>query len=261
MSGAPVIFDRRAVRLHRGCAANKLGRVSDLLEDLASRLIERLDDTNCHFNQALDIGGRGAVAPLLRARGIAVVSSDLSPAMARRNAGPAVAADEETLPFAPNSFDLAVACLSLHWINDLPGALIQIRQALRPNGLLLASMPVLGTLTELREALTQAEASLTGGAAPRVSPFPELRDCAGLLQRAGYVLPVVDLDMITLSYVEGIALLRDLQAAGESNALALRDHHVVSRYLFPSALALLSTDKSPISVTLRIATMTGWAPG
>ena len=139
--------------------------------------------------------------------------------MAARSGAPAVAADEEWLPFAPASFDLVVASLSLHWVNDLPGALIQLRQALRPDGLLLASLPALGTLAELRTALTEAEAALTGGAAPRVSPFPDLRDCAGLLQRAGFALPVADVDDIRLLYADPLALLRDLRAAGEANAV------------------------------------------
>src|SRR6202167_1227633 len=107
------------------------------------------------------------MAPLLRARGIEVVSCDLSPAMAACNGGQAVAADEELLPFAPASFDLVVASLSLHWVNDLPGALIQLRQALRPDGLFLASLPALGTLAELRTALTQADTALTRGLSPR----------------------------------------------------------------------------------------------
>ena len=135
------------------------------------------------------------------------------------NGGLAVAADEEFLPFAPASFDLVVASLSLHWVNDLPGALIQLRHALRPDGLLLASLPALGTLDELRRALTEAEAALTGGAAPRVSPFPDLRDCAGLLQRAGFTLPVADVEEMRLLYADPFALLRDLRAAGETNAL------------------------------------------
>ena len=179
------------------------------------------------------------VAPLLRARGIEVVSCDLSPAMAALNGGLAVAADEEFLPFAPASFDLVVASLSLHWVNDLPGALIQLRLALRPDGLLLASLPALGTLAELRQALTEAEAALTGGAAPRVSPFAELRDCAALLQRAGFTLPVADVEELRLLYADPFALLRDLRAAGEANALRERDRRAPPRELFPAALAAL----------------------
>ena len=256
----PEVFDRSAVRRHRDRAARTVDRVADVLRDAAERLLDRLDDTTRRFTQALDVGGRGAVAPLLRARGIDVVSCDLSAAMAARNGGAAVAADEEFLPFAPDSFDLVVASLSLHWVNDLPGALIQLRLALRPGGLLLASLPALGTLAELRQALTEAEAALTGGAAPRVSPFVELRDCAALLQRAGFTLPVADLDELRLLYTDPFALLRDLRAAGETNALCARDRRTPPRALFPAALAALPQSAERVAVTLRLACMTGWAP-
>ncbi|MGH7155163.1 MAG: class I SAM-dependent methyltransferase, partial [Acetobacteraceae bacterium] len=156
MSADNELFDRRAVRLHRDRAAGQVSVVADVLRDLAERLIDRLDDMTVRFTRALDVGGRGVVAPLLRARGLDVVSCDLSPAMAALNPCPAVVADEEFLPFATGSFDLVVASLSLHWVNDLPGALIQLRGALRPGGLLLASLPALGTLGELRTALTEA---------------------------------------------------------------------------------------------------------
>jgi SAM-dependent methyltransferase len=200
------------------------------------------------------------VAPLLRARGIGCVSLDLSPRMAAINGGLAVAGDEEFLPFAPGSFDLVVASLSLHWVNDLPGALIQLRRALRPDGLFLASLPVLGTLAGLRVALTEAEAALTGGASPRVSPFPELSDCAGLLQRAGFALPVADLDEITLLYADPLGLLRDLRAAGETNAVMARHRRVPPRALFPVALAGLEMREGRIPAVLRMAMLTGWAP-
>ncbi|MFL5286489.1 MAG: methyltransferase domain-containing protein, partial [Rhodopila sp.] len=139
-----LVFDRAAVRRHRDRAAHSVDQVADVLRDAAERLLDRLDDTTRRFSDALDVGGRGIVAPLLRQRGMRVVSSDLSTAMAARNGGLCVAADEEFLPFAPHSFDLIVASLSLHWVNDLPGALLQFRQALRPGGLLLASLPALG---------------------------------------------------------------------------------------------------------------------
>jgi SAM-dependent methyltransferase len=255
----PVIFDRQAVRRHRDRAARTVERVADVLRDMAERLIDRLDDTTRQFGQALDVGGRGVVAPLLRGRGIEVVTCDLSAAMAGTNPGLVVAADEEFLPFGPGSFDLVVASLSLHWVNDLPGALIQLRQALRPGGLLLASLPVLGTLGELRQALAESEAALTGGIAPRISPFPELRDCAGLLQRAGFELPVADLEELRLLYTEPLKLLRELQAAGESNALCERDRRVAPRELFPAALAALPQQDGRAVATLRLAMMTGWA--
>ncbi len=253
------IFDRRAVRLHRDRAAGSIGRVAAILDDVADRLLDRLDDTTRRFHQALDLGGRGTVAPRLRDRGIATITCELSPLMAARDA-PAVACAPDALPFAPGSFDLVVANLSLHWVDDLPGALIQLRQVLRPDGLLLASLPALGTLGELRAALTEAEAALTGGVSPRVSPFAGLPDCAGLLQRAGFALPVVDGDTISLRYADPFALLRDLQAAGEANALTLRDRRPPPRALFPAALAALPQQDGRTVATLRLAMMTGWAP-
>ncbi len=254
------VFDRRAVRLHRDRAAARVHLVQDLLRDAAERLIDRLDDTKQRFTEALDVGGRGVVAPLLRARGLDVVSCDLSPRMAGVNGGRTVAADEERLPFAAHSFDVAVASLSLHAVNDLPGALIQLRLALRPGGLLLASLPVLGTLGALRSALTEAELALTGGASPRVSPFPELRDLAGLMQRAGFELPVADLEEIELAYADPFALLSELRAAGEANAVALRDRRVPPRALFPMSLAALPRQDGRARAMVRIGTVTGWAP-
>jgi NADH dehydrogenase [ubiquinone] 1 alpha subcomplex assembly factor 5 len=255
------VFDRRAVRRHRDRAAPRVAEVAAILEDAAERLLDRLDDIKRRFTAALDVGGRGMVAPLLHARGIPTIACDLSPRMAARAGAPAVAADEEWLPFAPASFDLIVASLSLHWVNDLPGTLIQLRQTLRPDGLLLASLPVLGTLGELRAALTEAEVALRGGAAPRISPFPDLRDCAGLLQRAGFALPVADVQEVRVLYAEPLRLLHDLRAAGESNAVRLRDRRTPPRALFPMALAALPREEGRTVATLRLAILTAWAPG
>jgi SAM-dependent methyltransferase len=260
MDSAAHVFDRHAVRRHRDRAAATVDAVGNILTDAAGRLLERLDDISIRFTRALDVGGRGFVAPMLRARGIETICCDLSPAMAARAGPAAVVADEELLPFARESFDLVVASLSLHWVNDLPGALIQLRLALRPDGLLLASLPALGTLAELRTALTEAEAALTGGASPRVSPFPELRDCAALLQRAGFALPVADVEEVSLLYADPLTLLRDLRAAGEANAAALRDRRIPPRALFPAALAGLPQREGRIPITLRLAILTGWAP-
>jgi len=255
----PEIFDRGAVRRHRDRAAHSVGRVADVLRDAAERLLDRLDDTTRQFRQALDVGGRGVVAPLLRARGIDVVSCDLSHTMAALNGEKSVVADEEFLPFGEGSFDLVVASLSLHWINDLPGALIQLRRALRPEGLLLASLPALGTLAELRRTLTETEAALTGGVSPRISPFAELRDCARLLQRAGFNLPVADVEDITLLYADPLGMLHDLRAAGETNALRERDRHIPPLGLFPAALAAMPQQEGRVAAMLRLAVMTGWA--
>ncbi len=257
-----LVFDRRLVRLRRDRSAALQDRVAPVLDAVVDRLLDRLDDTTRRFDRALDIGGRGLVAPALGARGVGlVVSADLSRRMAAR-AGPVpVAMDEEWVPFAEGSFDLVVATLSLHWVNDLPGALAQIRRVMAPDGLFLAALPGLGTLQTLRDALTAAEASLRGGAAPRVSPFPDLRDGAALLQRAGFALPVADLEDIALAYRDPLALLRDLRAAGETNAIRLRDGRIPPRALFPAALAALPAEGDTVPATLRVLTLTGWSPG
>lgn len=254
------IFDRAAVRKHRNRAAGKIAHVAPLLEDLADRLLDRLDDTTHRFTHALDLGGRGSVAPRLRARGMDVVSLDPSAQLATRAGGLPVAGEAELLPVAPGSFDLVVASLSLHWTNDLPGALIQLRQALRPDGLFLASLPILGTLDTLRTALTETEAALTGGASPRISPFADLRDCAALLQRAGFALPVADAEDIELLYADPMSLLRDLRAAGETNAVRLRNRRTPPRALLPAALAALPVRDDRVMARLRLAYMTGWSP-
>lgn len=252
------IFDAAAVRAHRTRAAIHLDRVRPVLDDLAARVLDRLDDTGRSFVTALDLGGRGAVAPILAARGMTVVSTDIAPAMVARAANPKVAADPEFLPFGVGCFDLIVAHLSLHWVNDLPGALIQLRRALKPEGLFLASLPLLGTLSGLRTALIESEEALTGGASPRVSPFPELADCAGLLQRAGFALPIAERETIDLDYANPLLLLRDLRDAGETNALLARSRRRPPRDLFPMALGSLLSDDGRLRTSWPMAVLTGW---
>lgn len=254
-----LIFDRALVLHRRERAAAHVRCVAPVLSAAAAMLLDRLDDTTRRFTHALEIGGRGVVAPLLRSRGIHAVSLDLSPAMAAVNDGPAVAGDEEFLPFGRDSFDLIVASLSLHQVNDLPGALVQLRRALRPDGLFLASLPGLGTLQNLREALVDAESTVSGGASPRVSPFPELRDMAALLQRAGFALPVADLQELPLAYRSALGLVADLRAAGEQNAVLARDPRTPPRGLFARAFAALEA-RLPIPATLPMLMLTGWAP-
>ncbi len=256
MEAAPDIFDRRLIRLRRERAVPHVGQVGPILEAAAELLLDRLDDTTRRFSRALDLGGRGVVAPRLAARGIPfIVSMDLATGMAARAGGLAVAGDEEWLPFAPGSFDLIVANLSLHGVNDLPGALVQLRQALRPDGLFLAALPGFGTLQGLREVLAAAETETRGGVSPRVAPFADLRDLAGLLQRAGFALPVADQDRLPLEYRTPMGLIADLRAAGEGNAIRAADRRTPPRALFPLAFAALD-----LAMELRLLVMTGWAP-
>jgi NADH dehydrogenase [ubiquinone] 1 alpha subcomplex assembly factor 5 len=261
------VFDRRAHRQRRDRAAALVAQAEPVLAEVADRLADRLDDTTRRFSRALDLGGRhGLMAERLRARGIPfVASADLSPAMARRAAArglAAIAADEEALPFADGAFDLVVSNLSLHWVNDLPGALIQIRRALAPDGLFLATLWGLGTLAPVREAFLAAEAEVTGGASPRVSPFADLRDCAGLLQRAGFALPVADAETITVAYPDPFALFADLRALGETNAVAARSRTPLSRAVLARAVSRLASGARDgvIAIPFVVATLTGWAP-
>jgi SAM-dependent methyltransferase len=263
------VFDRRLVRRNRDRAAAGLGAHDFLFREVAERLADRLDDVTRRFPRALDLGCHGGeLAAVLRGRGgiETLVQCDLSPAMARRaqtNGNVTLVADEEALPFAPESFDLVISNLSLHWVNDLPGCLLQIRQCLKPDGLFLAAMLGGDTLAELRQALIEAELAESGGVSPRVSPFADLRDAGGLLQRAGFALPVVDGDRLTARYADLLGLMRDLRGMGETNAVQARPRRIAPRALFARADHLYRRSAAAdgrLPATFQIITMTAWAP-
>ncbi len=259
------VFDRQAVRRHRERAAAAFDAHAFLFEEVAGRIADRLDDVRRDFARILDLGARGGVmARALGARGGRpfVVHVDLAEPLVRGLPG-AVVADAEALPFA-GGFDLVVSCLDLHWVNDLPGALVQIRRALRPDGLFLAALLGGDTLAELREAWLAAEIEIEGGAGPRVSPFADGRDAGALLQRAGFALPVVDTDRITVTYADAIALMRDLRGMGEANAVALRRRGGTRRATLLRAAAIygerFAGADGRVRATVEVVTMTGWAP-
>ena len=257
----PVIFDRKVVRHHRERAARTQEEVMPVLSIATDLLLDRLDDMVRSFSMALDIGGRGITGQRLAARGIQTISTDLSTGQLAHSTGLRVCADEEWLPFAPHSFDLVIANLSLHWVNDLPGVFSQVRQVLRPDGLFLASMPILPTLRPLRTALEVAELALCDGVSPRVSPFPTQQSCAQLMQRAGFALPVVDTEQLDLRYRSLGALLADLRAAGETNALHQRPRATPPRMMFPAAAAELEKPgEEHFAMPLHMAVLSGWAP-
>ena len=159
-------------------------------------------------------------------------------AMLAGDHGLRVVADAEALPFGPARFDAVLSLMHLHWVNDLPGTLVQLRSCLVEDGLLLLAMPGGETLLELRQALLQAELECEGGASPRVSPFADARDAGSLLQRAGFALPVVDVDRITVSYADPLRLLRELGRMGESNALLQRRRGPLRRHTLARACEL-----------------------
>ncbi|MFD2233231.1 methyltransferase domain-containing protein [Phaeospirillum tilakii] len=264
------IFDRRAVRRHRDRAAPIAANHAFLIEEVADRLADRLADFDRPFPRALDLGCHGGeMAAALGGRGGIehLVQCDLSPAMATLAAGnghPTLAADEEALPFAPASFDLVLSCLSLHWVNDLPGTLVQIRRLLKPGGLLLAALPGAGTLTELAEALAEAETALGGGGPSRLAPLADIKTLGALLPRAGLVEPVADAEPIVVRYAELPRLLADLRGMGEANARTDRRRGIAPRRLLAELdrcyrARFLGAD-GRLPATVEVITLTARAP-
>jgi NADH dehydrogenase [ubiquinone] 1 alpha subcomplex assembly factor 5 len=266
------VFDRDTVRRHRDRAAAGLPAHDFLLREAGERLVDRLEDLTRRFPMALDLGCHdGRLAEQIGARGgiERLVRCDISTAMAGRAAGrglpgEALVADEELLPFAPRSFDLVLSNLSLHWVNDLPGCLLQVRRILKPDGLFLASMLGGASLAELRQALLEAELGLRGGASPRVSPMAELGDAAGLLQRAGFALPVTDGDLLTVTYDDPFRLMAELRGMGESNATLARERRFTGRRLLLDAAARYREQfagaDGRVRASFQILYLTGWAP-
>ena len=260
------IFDRRLLRNRRSRAAGDLRMHDFLLTEIAERLADRLSDIARRFPVALDLGARdGGLARRLQGRGgIEVLIQSDAAMVSAREANLSVIADEELLPFKEQCFDAVLSNLALHWVNDLPGALTQIRSSLKPDGLFLASLFGTGTLAELRTVLMEAELAETGGASPRVSPFADLRDAAGLLQRAGFALPVADADAVTVTYGDFFALLRDLRGMGETNILIDRLKRPTRRTVFARAAAIyqdrFADAEGRLPATFQILYLTGWAP-
>lgn len=270
MSDSMNVFDRQAVRAHRNRAAPDFSDYDFLFREAGARLADRLLDISREFPLAVDIGCHdGGLRNALLASGRigALLQSDLSEAMARRADspdGPVVVADEEALPFAEARFDLAVSNLSLHWVNDLPGTLLQIRRILKPDGLFLAATLGGETLVELRECLMAAEIELRDGASPRVSPFLEIRDAGALMQRAGFALPVIDSDSITVTYDNALKLLADLRGMGETDAAMARVRGFTRRDLFLRMAEIYKAryagPDGRIAATFEVIWLHGWAP-
>ncbi len=268
MSGPPRLFDRA---LHRRRLARAASRYAGFLKRRAADdIVERLEAIRREFPIAVDLGARdGAFSRALAASDAAakvglLVETDLAEPMLAGRPGLRLVADEERLPFAPASLDLVVSSLALHWANDLVGALIQIRQALKPDGLFIGAILGGATLTELRAALTDAELEVRGGAGPRVSPFADAFDAAGLLQRAGFALPVADVDRVTVRYDHALALMADLRAMGETSVLVEGAGRPLTRPLIARAAELYAERfgqaDGRIPATFEILTLTGWSP-
>ncbi|THD68315.1 MAG: methyltransferase domain-containing protein [Bradyrhizobium sp.] len=251
-STAPILFDRALLRTRQSRAV-RLGPATFLLDRVAADIEERLRAVLREFKDGADIGTSGdQVRDALAARVGRLARVDLPDA------------ESEPLPLAPETLDLAVSALAFQFVNDLPGVLAQIRRALRPDGLLLAAMIGGDTLTELRQSFAAAEAEREGGVSPRVAPFADLRDVGALLQRAGFALPVTDVDRVMVRYDNAFALMADLRRMGATNILVERRRTATRRATLLRMAQIYSErfadPDGRIRVTFDVIWLSGWAP-
>lgn len=249
-TAAPQLFDRALLRA-RMERARRAGPVTFLLDRVVEDMADRLQAVTRSFSDAAEIWSPGE---LLRKP-----TADRFKTISRVDFQ-----ETETLPLPPESIDLAVSALALQFVNDLPGALAQIRRALRPDGLLLAAMVGGDTLTELRQSFAAAEAECEGGLSPRVAPFADLRDIGSLLQRAGLALPVTDVDRVVVRYDSAFALMADLRRMGATNILVER-RRTPTRRATMLRMAQIYAERfadpdGRIRATFDVIWLSGWAP-
>ncbi|WP_316862830.1 methyltransferase domain-containing protein [uncultured Cohaesibacter sp.] len=267
MTDIPQIFDTRLLKERRVRAYRKFGRQGDFLLTMSIEdLLDRLAITLRPFPKCVELGGHsGILAQALSKREgtESVMRLEQDPVFFQpEDAG--LVMESEELPLEAESINLLVSPLYLHWINDLPGLLHQIRQSLAPDGLLLASLLGRESLRELRQAFLMAESELKSGSSPHVSPFPDVRDMGTLLQRAGFALPVVDHDLITVRYDTMFDLMRDLRFMGATNVLHERSRTPLRKdILYRAAEIYRDTFSEPdgrLVATFQILYLSGWSP-
>jgi SAM-dependent methyltransferase len=261
-----MIFDRALLRRRRRRAAS-LGPATFLLDRVADDLAERLAAVLRRFELAVDLGtpGEAVRSALYRLGSIGtIVRADAVFDDGTLRTEKFIAADEEALPFADGALDLVVSALALQFVNDLPGVLVQIRRALKPDGLFLAALLGGETLTELRQSFAAAESDVEGGASPRVAPFADLRELGALLQRAGFALPVTDVDRLTVRYDSAFGLMRDLRRMGATNALFARRRAPLRRATLMRMAEIyaerFADADGRVRATFEIVWLSGWAP-
>ena len=261
----PIIDTSLWLARKRRALARPVGGADFLMRRAAEDLADRLGAVERKFGKAAVLfcqmpTAAGVLVESGKVLDIIRVEADA----AFLGAGPGLVAPFETVPFEPESLDLVVSLLSLQAMNDIPGILVQIRRALRPDGLLLGAFAGAGTLSELRETLLAAETELYGGASPRVIPFTDVRDAGALLQRAGLALPVADVETVTVRYDSLFGLIADLRAMGETNALLDRSRRPGTRKLFARAAEIyaerFSDADGRVRASFSIVWMSGWAP-
>ncbi len=261
----PLIFDRALIR-RRLARAERAGAADFLVSHVAADLVDRLSPVRRSFALAVELGGATGHGSRALSRSGRVESVIRLAALPPAEPGrlPAAVADEEALPLAPESVDLIASLLGLQSVNDLPGALVQIRRALRPDGLFIGCLLGGETLGELRHAFAEAEAEIEGRASPRVAPFADARELGALLQRAGFALPVTDVEKLTVRYSDPIALMRDLRAMGMTNPLRERSRLPLRRATLRRVAEIygerFADPDQRLRATFELVWLTGWAP-
>jgi SAM-dependent methyltransferase len=261
---APRVFDRPLLRRRRR-RAQALGAATFLIDRVAADLAERLSAVLRRFAVAADLGSpTDAVRRALGGLTDTLIAVDAAPEHVRAHGGPRVVADEEALPFADGSLDLVVSALALQSVNDLPGTLVQVRRALKPDGYFLAALLGGETLTELRQSFAAAEADLEGGVSPRVAPLIDARDAGALLQRAGFALPVTDVDRVTVRYASAFGLMEDLRRMGATNPLVERRRTPLRRAtllrMAETYAARFADADGRVRASFDVVWLSGWAP-
>lgn len=261
---APRVFDRPLLRRRRR-RAQALGAATFLIDRAAAELAERLSAVLRRFAVAADLGSpTDAVRRALGGLVDTLVAVGAAPEHVGAHGGPRVVADEEALPFADASLDLVVSALALQAVDDLPGTLVQVRRALKPDGYFLAALLGGDSLTELRQSFAAAEADLEGGVSPRVAPFIDARDAGALLQRAGFALPVTDVDRVTVRYASPFGLMADLRRMAATNPLVERRRTPLRRAtlmrMAETYAARFSDADGRVRASFDIVWLSGWAP-
>lgn len=255
------IFDRGLIRRNRSRISLGFLNHSFLFDWTKNEISDRLNDVTRDFDVSLEIGSRGSI--VAHPKILKLFTMDLAQLHCVNNSN-FIQGSEEFLPFAQNSLDLIISTLNLHFVNDLPGALLQIRKSLKADGLFLAAMLGGETLHELRACLNEAELLLLGGLSPRVAPFADKPQMAGLLQRAGFSLPVVDSEIITVTYDSIFKLMHDLRGMGETNSMLARHKQFATKSLFLEAAKLyqerFSEADGRIRATFEVIFLLGWSP-
>ncbi|MEX1061424.1 MAG: methyltransferase domain-containing protein [Methyloceanibacter sp.] len=267
MSDERLLFDRKLLRARRARFTHEIEAREFLLAHVAREIAERVELMLRPFPLALDLGAYhgllGRTVAQLPSVG-EMIYAESAFAFAALCPRPALVCDEDLLPFKEASLNLIVSGLALHRVNDLPGAFVQIRRALVPDGLFMAALLGAGALIELRQALIEAEAETQGGASPRVAPFGDVREYGALLQRAGFALPVADVETLTAIYASPRELMREVRALGGGNVLLARSKRPLSRHTLERAEGLYrerhGTPDERVSASFEIVYLSGWAP-